>query len=67
MPLVQLREMIGGLAPVPAFNVIQVEHAEELAGWCAYRRNDDGLFHVRVSKGSVGRSSRETLLGPSRC
>lgn len=31
MPLVQLRAMIDGTAPVPAFNVIQVEHAEAIA------------------------------------
>ncbi|RDI21503.1 class II fructose-bisphosphate aldolase [Lentzea flaviverrucosa] len=31
MPLGKLREMIGGPAPVPAFNVIQVEHAEAIA------------------------------------
>ncbi|WP_439659635.1 class II fructose-bisphosphate aldolase [Lentzea sp. HUAS TT2] len=31
MPLVQLRDMIGGHSPVPAFNVIQVEHAEAIA------------------------------------
>ncbi|GLY50652.1 class II fructose-bisphosphate aldolase [Lentzea sp. NBRC 102530] len=31
MPLIQLREIIDGPAPVPAFNVIQVEHAEAIA------------------------------------
>ncbi|MET9227844.1 class II fructose-bisphosphate aldolase [Lentzea sp. NPDC003310] len=31
MPLAKLRDMIGGPAPVPAFNVIQVEHAEAIA------------------------------------
>ncbi|MET8761890.1 class II fructose-bisphosphate aldolase [Lentzea sp. NPDC004782] len=45
MPLVELREMIGGPAPVPAFNVIQVEHAEAIAA-AAQRTNTPVVLQI---------------------